>query len=296
MHYNAVFKTLRPSFLILSPICVFLGLSTSLAVEPSIDTATFILILIGATLAHIAVNTLNEYEDFKSGLDFKTERTDFSGGSGALPNHPEAAQSVLLIGIISLVLTMLVGGYLTIKHSTQIIPIGIIGVVIILTYTKWINRAPWLCLISPGIGFGILMVIGTHVILANGYHETPWLLSLVPFFLINNLLLLNQYPDITADKSIGRKTLPIAYGLLVSNIIYAISGIVAYMLIALHIYNGEISMLSAIALVPIVFFLFALYGALQHTDNIGNHPKFLAANVATATLTPLLLAITMFID
>jgi len=37
-----------------------------------------------ATLsAHIAVNTLNEYMDFKSGLDYETLKTPFAGGSGA---------------------------------------------------------------------------------------------------------------------------------------------------------------------------------------------------------------------
>jgi len=43
------------------------------------------LALLGAFLAHVSVNTLNEYYDFKSGLDLETIRTPFSGGSGALP-------------------------------------------------------------------------------------------------------------------------------------------------------------------------------------------------------------------
>ncbi len=41
------------------------------------------LALLGAFLAHISVNTLNEYFDFKSGLDLETIKTPFSGGSGA---------------------------------------------------------------------------------------------------------------------------------------------------------------------------------------------------------------------
>ena len=48
------------------------------------------LVLIGAVSAHISVNTFNEYFDFLSGLDAKTVKTPFSGGSGALvenPNH-----------------------------------------------------------------------------------------------------------------------------------------------------------------------------------------------------------------
>jgi 1,4-dihydroxy-2-naphthoate octaprenyltransferase len=35
----------------------------------------FIIILIGALSAHISVNMLNEYYDFKSGLDLKINKT-----------------------------------------------------------------------------------------------------------------------------------------------------------------------------------------------------------------------------
>jgi 1,4-dihydroxy-2-naphthoate octaprenyltransferase len=38
---------------------------------------------------HGAVNAFNEYEDIKSGLDFKTQRTPFSGGSGTIVPVPE---------------------------------------------------------------------------------------------------------------------------------------------------------------------------------------------------------------
>jgi 1,4-dihydroxy-2-naphthoate octaprenyltransferase len=34
---------------------------------------------------HVAVNALNEASDYKTGIDFNTERTPFSGGSGTLP-------------------------------------------------------------------------------------------------------------------------------------------------------------------------------------------------------------------
>jgi hypothetical protein len=50
-----------------------------------------LLIFIGALFAHISVNTLNEYFDFKSGLDLTANKTPFSGGSGALPNTPDVA-------------------------------------------------------------------------------------------------------------------------------------------------------------------------------------------------------------
>ncbi|MCK4709157.1 MAG: prenyltransferase, partial [Gammaproteobacteria bacterium] len=127
---------MRPSFLILTPACVFLGLSTALNSLSTLNDFVFFLILMATISAHISVNTLNEYFDFKSGLDLKTRKTPFSGGSGALSDQPEMAQTVLIIGLISLMLTIVTGIYLLIGQGNQIMPIGIIGIVLIVTYTQ----------------------------------------------------------------------------------------------------------------------------------------------------------------
>ena len=295
MQLKIVLQTVRPSFLVLTPVCVFLGLSTSFATQAQLNLFMVCLVLIGAISAHISVNTLNEYYDFKSGLDLKTEKTPFSGGSGALPNHPEMAGSVLIVGLVSLLLTVVIGVYLILDRGIQILPIGIVGAVLIVTYTQWLNRSPLLCLIAPGLGFGVLMVVGTHVILTGEYSQLPWLISLIPFFLLNNLLLLNQYPDIKADASVGRNTFPIAYGLKKSNLVYAIFMTAAYSLIVLFIVKGYIPSLSIIALIPMALSLFALVGAIKYSAAIGDFPRYMGANVAAAILTPLLLGVSIVI-
>lgn len=293
MLLRIVLKTIRPPFLILTPICVLLGLSTSLTASSSINYFMFFLVLVGAISAHISVNTLNEYYDFKSGLDFKTEKTLFSGGSGALPRNPEMAKLVLIVGLISLMVTVIIGVYLMMERGIQILPIGVVGIVLVVTYTQWINRFPFLCLIAPGLGFGVLMVVGTHVILAGGNSQLPWLISLVPFFLINNLLLLNQYPDVKADASVGRNTFPISFGQKKSNFVYAVFMMAAYSLILIFAFKRYIPALSIIALVPMAFSLFALFGANKYASNIADYPRFMGANVAAVILTPLLLAISI---
>ncbi len=288
---KSVLQTLRPSFLVLTPICVFLGLSTSLAGQSQINYFLVLLVLIGAVSAHISVNTLNEYYDFKSGLDLKTKRTRFSGGSGTLPGNPGIAGSVLIIGLVSLMMTVIIGIYFVLERGIQIIPVGMVGVVLILTYTQWLNRSPFLCLVAPGLGFGVLMVVGTYMVLTGGHSHLPWLVSLVPFFLINNLLLLNQYPDIKADASVGRNTFPIAFGPKASNFVYAVFMMAAYVLILIFIVKGYIPNLGVIALGPMVLSLFSLVGAVKHASNIGEVPRYMGANVAAAILTPLLLGI-----
>ena len=293
MQIKTTIQATRPSFLILTPICIFLGLSSALANECKIELSVFFLVLMGATFAHVSVNTLNEYDDFKSGLDLKTDKTAFSGGSGALPENPDMAKSVYILGLVSLLVTITIGLYLIIKYGIQILPFGVVGVMLIISYTQWLNRFPLLCLLAPGLGFGVLMVVGTHVIL-NGHHSLlPWLLSLIPFFLINNLLLLNQYPDIKADASVGRNTFPIAFGLKKSNAVYAIFMLATYSLLLFYIFEGYVPKLSIIALFPMAFSMFALIGAMKHTSNIGAFPQYMAANVAASIFTPFLLGISI---
>ena len=293
MQLKLIFQTFRPSFLVLTPICVFLGLSTSLAAQWQINYFMVLLVLIGAVSAHISVNTLNEYFDFKSGLDLKTKRTRFSGGSGTLPGNPGMAGSVLVVGLLSLTVTVVIGIYFILARGAQILPVGLVGVLLIITYTQWLNRFPLLCLVAPGLGFGILMVGGTHMVLTGEHSQLAWLVSLVPFFLVNNLLLLNQYPDISADASVGRNTFPIVFGLKKSNFVYALSVVATYSLIFVFIVKGYIPNLGIIALFPMTLALYALAGATKYSSNIGEAPRYMMANVAAATLTPLLLGISI---
>ena len=291
MQTKTVLRTFRLPFLVLTPVCVLLGASIVIASHTAVDTVMIALVLTGAVAAHISVNALNEYHDFNSGLDLQTRRTAFSGGSGALPDHPEAVTAVLIAGLLSLLATIAIGGYLIAVAGTSILPIGIAGTVLVASYTQWINRSPWLCLIAPGTGFGSLMVVGTHLVLTGNVSGPIWLVSLVPFFLINNLLLLNQYPDINADASVGRKTFPIVFGINNSNIVYALFMAAAYATIVLLVANKQIPVTGLVALLPLALSLFALSGAVRYSSKIGEQPRYMAANVAAAVLTPLLLGI-----
>jgi 1,4-dihydroxy-2-naphthoate octaprenyltransferase len=291
MQTKTVLRTFRLPFLVLTPVCVLLGASIVIASHTAVDDVMIALVLTGAVAAHISINALNEYHDFNSGLDLQTRRTAFSGGSGALPDHPEAVTAVLIAGLLSLLATIAIGGYLIAVTGTSILPIGIAGTVLVASYTQWINRSPWLCLIAPGTGFGSLMVVGTHLVLTGNVSGPIWLVSLVPFFLINNLLLLNQYPDINADASVGRKTFPIVFGINNSNIVYALFMAAAYATIVLLVASKQIPVTGLFALLPLVLSLFALGGAVRYSSKIGEQPRYMAANVAAAVLTPLLLGI-----
>ena len=75
MKFKAILQSIRIPFLILTPVCVLLGISIVVFNQHNVDNTIAILILLGALSAHISVNTLNEYLDFKSGLDLITKKT-----------------------------------------------------------------------------------------------------------------------------------------------------------------------------------------------------------------------------
>jgi len=251
------------------------------------------LTLLGAVLAHISVNTLNEYSDFKTGLDFKTKRTQFSGGSGALPKNPEMAITVLIIGVVSLISTLIIGIFFFWKFGAGVIPIGVAGLALVVAYTPWITKQPYLCLIGPGLGFGFLIVAGTHFSMTGVYSPLSWLVGIVPFLLVNNLLLLNQYPDIQADRDVGRNNLLIAYGTKIGDMVYGSFVIMTIGVIIFFVFNGILPGLSLIALLPMPLAFFALNGAMKHGDALGNYPQFLGANVVVAISTPTLLGVSI---
>jgi len=295
MKLSAVIKSIRGPFLVLTPVCIFLGMSIVVANQASVDSHILVLTLFGAVLAHISVNTFNEYFDFKSGLDLATTKTRFSGGSGALPGNPEMASAVFTVGAVSLIATLLIGFYFIWKYGPGIIPIGIAGFLLIVTYTGWISKHPFICLIAPGTGFGFLMVVGTQFVLQGEYSTLSWLVAIVPFFLVNNILLLNQYPDIQADTAVGRNNFPIAYGIKISNRVYAVFVLATITAITTCILAGYFPILSLIALLPMPLAFYSLGGAIKHGETIGNFPKYLGANVAVALLTSLLLGISIMI-
>jgi 1,4-dihydroxy-2-naphthoate octaprenyltransferase len=295
MKPRTVIQSLRVPFLLLTSVCVFLGVSTVPGSQAGVEWHLLVLVLLGAVLAHISANTFNEYFDFKSGLDLTTARTPFSGGSGALPGNPEMATAVLAVAIVSFCAVLLIGVFLAWKYGPGIIPIGIVGLALIVTYTGWINKHPLLCLIAPGTGFGFLMVVGTQFVLEGKYSMLSWLVAVVPFFLVNNLLLLNQYPDIQADAAAGRRHLPIAYGTRIGNRVYAFSVLAVILLISTCSLADYFPALSLAALLPMPLAFFSLAGAIRHGENIGAFPRYLAANAAVAILTPLLLGVSLII-
>ncbi|MCP4749678.1 MAG: prenyltransferase [Proteobacteria bacterium] len=286
---------MRLPFLVLPPACVALGAATAVFSGHDLNPYYLLIVFVGAMAAHICVNALNEYDDFKSGLDFKTERTPFSGGSGSIPQNPDKAHYALITGIVTLVVTLLVGLFFLYVRGLWIVPLGILGLVIVVTYTKWLTKNPLLCLIAPGLGFGPLMVMGTDFALTGTYSWLSFTASLVPFFLVSNLLLLNQFPDVKADVEVGRRHLPVAIGIRKSVWVYGFFLVLNYATICLGFLVGIFPLEGLISLATITIAIPTMRGVVKFADSIPKLIPYMAKNVMLIILTPVLLAIGLFI-
>lgn len=287
----AVARASRPNFLILAPLCAGLGFAIAWQQGQSMVLLDTLLVFVGAVLAHAAVNLLNEYEDFTSGLDMITQRTPFSGGSGALPDVPSAAKRVLWAGLGALGLVIAIGVYFLWLRGFPMFVLGAAGVVLILTYTRWITRSPWLCLLAPGTGFGPIMVLGTLIALGAKLDATAIICATVALLLVSELLLINQIPDAEADRTIGRRHLVITLGTraaakLVSWLLLANYPLIVTTTLAGFLPPG--SLLTLLTLPAAVWISWKLPGALDRPTNLN---QILGVNVAVLLSTLALLIV-----
>ena len=286
-------KTMRPPFLLLSPVCIFLACGTAVASGARLDGFLVFLVFFGSICAHISVNTFNEYSDYKSGLDTMTRRTPFSGGSGALVENPGALGSVRLLAYFTLLITIVLGIYFIFLRGWTLLVLLLTGCAIILAYTQVLNRQPWLCLIAPGLSFGTLYVIGAHKVLSGEYHLLAIYVSFIPFLLVNNLLLLNQYPDADADSKVGRRHFPILYGIAASNRVYCLANLLVLLLLCFGVYFALLPGTALFALVPLSLTLVVTRGIYRYEQKAGKLNPYLGMNVLVCLSVPMVIALAL---
>ena len=286
---------IRAPFLILAIVCILLGVSTAHLSGAELRWFDLFLVFAGGILAHISVNSLNEYFDFLSGLDFLTVKTPFSGGSGTLPAKPHLSKFALWIGVISLGVVAVIGLYFVYLRGIGMLIIGIAGIFTVLIYPVAGVKNWFLSLILPGLGFGISMVLGTHYALSGSINTSAIIASLIPFFLVNNLLLLNQLPDADADKKAGRENIVILIGKRRAVLVYTIFNIFAYLAIIIGVYFGYFNSISLSALLTSLIAIMASCRALKDSDDVKRLIPALAMNVLINLLTPFLVSISLII-
>jgi 1,4-dihydroxy-2-naphthoate octaprenyltransferase len=286
----------RLPFLVLTPACIVLGVACVHWTHGHVNLLEALLVLVGAVAAHVSVNAFNEYQDFHSGLDALTQRTPFSGGSGVLPAHPELAGSTLAMAVGGLAISIGVGLYFVALRGAALLPLGVAGVALVLAYTQWITRHPLLCLVAPGLGFGPLMILGTHVALTGHYAGSAAAASLVPFFLVNNLLLLNQFPDTEADRRVGRRHVLVTSGPAVAARWYVALTVLAFASLALGVLLGWLPGGALLGLLTLALAIPTAREVRAYALDVQRLLPAMGRNVLISLLTPVLMAVGMLMS
>ena len=284
-------KTARPAFLLLTPCCLSVAVAFAIYESIEIDPVNLALIFLGALAAHISVNMLNEYYDYKIGLDLQTQRTAFSGGSGTLPTSPELAESVFFCGLLCLVFTALIGLYFLLAIGWGLLPVGLSGMLLVYFYSSQITRRPLLCLLAPGMGFGPFMILGAYYILNGHYSFAVLMTSFIMLFVASNLLLLNQFPDLEPDRAAGRLHLPILVGRKNAALVYVLFLVMAYVLLLLSVYLKLLPIYSLLGMFTLFLGIPAAIFVLRFYDNMARLMPALALNVALTLSLPVLISI-----
>jgi 1,4-dihydroxy-2-naphthoate octaprenyltransferase len=289
-------RQIRAPFLMLPPISVLIAVAVAVYQGVDLNGLYLGLAFVGAMLAHIAVNVLNEYFDYKSGVDFKTMKTPFSGGSGVLVEGLLNPRHVYIFGLACVAAIVGIGAYFFTQHGALILPLGFVGIVTVYFYTTHITRSPLLCAIAPGLGFGPLMVMGTYFALTGTYSLAAGLASLIPFFLVSNLLLLNQFPDVEADASVSRRHYPITLGRKGASGVYAALAVGAYVALVASVIAGVLPYMALFGLLTLPLGFGAVVGARRYYDQIEKLVPVMARNVMLTLLLPLLMAIGIIVS
>jgi 1,4-dihydroxy-2-naphthoate octaprenyltransferase len=294
MGVGIYFRETRPQFLLLTPGSFAIGLGTAAWVKGGLSALTWnyvILAFIGALCAHIATNVLNDYFDFTSGVDLKTKPTPFSGGSGILPRRLMSPQAALVFGLAALGVTAAIGIFFWVVWGWGILPLGLLGILLVIFYSPWVTKHPFICLVAPGLGFGPIMVMGTHYVLVGRYDAVALLASFIPGFLVSNLLLLNQFPDVEADAAANRRHILIVFGRTVGAWVYAAFALAVFLWVAVFWLLGYFPVGTLLALLLLPLALVTIKGVIQNAEQIDRLIPYMGKNVIYTLITPLLLGI-----
>jgi 1,4-dihydroxy-2-naphthoate octaprenyltransferase len=262
------FRIIRLRFLLASVIAVSVGAAMNWWLNQSIGIFDLFLTFCGVLALHASVDLLNDYWDFKRGIDTLTPKTKMSGGTGVLPEGLLEPKSVYRVGIIFLVIGSIIGAYFV--YTDGIIIAIILGFAIISIYfysTK---------IVDSGLGEFFVAVKGGMIVIGTFFIQSNTLTLEIVFggitvgVLSSLVLFIASFPDHDADKSKGRKTLVIALGKNKAKNVFWIFPIIAYITIVTGVLTQNLPILSLLTLLTIPIAIKSGFGLKRNFDQIMN--------------------------
>lgn len=291
MKLKGILTIARPQFLILSVILGFLGSAIAWYEHQEyggpFNLGYAFLATFGLMVAHMSVNTFNDYFDSRSTLDTKTERTPFSGGSGAIQSGLLTEKQALWVGIATLIVIIPIGIFFVFVSGLMLLPLLAVAIICIILYTPLILKMgypEW----SAGLGLGVLPVLGAYFIQTGTYSISALLASIPSGILVHNLLLLNEFPDTEHDVNVKRRTLPIFVGKKRAAIFYSVLNIIVYLWIIGTVIHGDMPAFALLGLLTFFLAFKAIDGSFKYNDK-SKLISAMANNVTVVLITQLLI-------
>ncbi len=287
------FRVIRVRFLLASIIAVSVGLALSWWQNTSIDVFDAALTFAGVMALHASVDLLNDFWDFKRGIDTETPKTKMSGGTGVLPEGLLKPSSVYRAGITFLIIGTIIGGYFVVTDG--IIIAMILGFAILSIYfysTK---------IVDSGLGEffvavkGSMIVIGTLFIQSGQITIESILAGIVVGSLSSLVLFIASFPDHDADKSKGRKTLVIAVGKKKAVNLFWIFPLVSYCSIITGVSIGLFPLTALISFLSVPIMIKSGIGLKKNYDSVDELVPFMSSTLMFSRITGVLFVISFLI-
>ena len=286
-------RVIRVRFLLASVIAVLVGLALNWSQNGTIAYFDAILTFAGVLALHASVDLLNDYWDFKRGIDTKTTRTKMSGGTGVLPEGLLKPSSVYRAGVIFLIIGSLIGSYFVITNGILIAIILGFAILSIYFYSTKI--------VDSGLGEffvgvkGSMIVIGTFFIQSGEISLESILAGVVVGTLSSLVLFIASFPDHDADKSKGRKTLVIVVGKEKAKKIFWFFPLLAYSIILIGVSVNLFPLLSLICLLSFPLMIKSGLGLQKNYDSVNDLVPFMSSTLKFSRITGILFVISFLI-
>jgi 1,4-dihydroxy-2-naphthoate octaprenyltransferase len=277
----------RAPFLLLSVTLVASG-SMAAYYAGDFSWVRTLLAMIGLISLHACVNAFNEVSDMKTGIDLRTQRTPFSGGSGTLPSGLIRTQTAFVFAVVLALAGAAIGAYFLWQTGFVLLPILIFGAICVLAYADILSRSG-VGELAAGLGLGLLPVMGTAIVQGGRLPASAVAVAVPAFFMTFNLLLLNEFPDEIADRTGGRRHLVILLGRRRAALVYSAAALMTPLSISAAVFAGVLPAIALVAVAPSLLLLAPLNWAFRSSTSLVP-VRAMAANVGWNLLTNTALA------
>lgn len=272
----------RPAFLTASVMPVVVGTAWGAAVAGRLHALAATLALLATVLVHAAANVLNDVADGESGTDdANVERMyPFTGGSRFIQTGVLDIGQMRRWGITLLVASLGVGAWLTAVSGITIVGLGLVGIALAVAY----SMRPF-ALASRGIGelvigvaFGVLPVMGATWLQTGTFDVASLLVSLPVSGWVTAILLINEVPDMRADRSAGKATFPVRFGIGATRVLYVLLHALAPAATLALVLGGHLHVAAMLGV--LVTFALGLVSARGIVDAASSEREKLRASIA----------------